>query len=304
MCYMQNKWDFCKLLTSFYVYTFVCIGFVLFSCKDAKRAEDEAWVESVLEDSDSVLQDSLVYDVVDVPLSDAVDENFNDFLYAFLYNTNFQSARISLPVSVSSCDGKGDMVLKRFSDFHDLLSSVDQSYYVLILNNLDELESDPSSFATHSAVNLVNLQEGSVNRLVCSREKGEWNVSSIRSFSFDSAESCDFLHFYQQFALDSLYRQSHLSQPIGISMVDDDGEVIEGTIDPDQFSVFSPELPFGNFILLEYGDAGMASGSMVPMLPNIVGKCVMVKCGMASSMMDVLCFERDGSEWVLTRLEE
>ncbi len=288
-----------QLIRSFF-FCFMCVALAISGAIGVagcggRQTADEAWVDSVLEACDSIPEDTLVYDVEDLPLSEAVDGNFVDFLYTFTHNRTFQLSRLQLPLAVMDDAEEPQRYIRNQRTFDGEFNPTSKDYYVLLLNDLSELENAFGDGATTAALHLVDLPANRIRCFDCVRTEGIWQVVMENDKSLGSYSRGGFLEFYHRFATDSVYQIAHIAQPLNISMPDEDeeGEMIEGTIDADQFPVFSPELPVGQIMVMECGERACN--------PNRV---VMVKCGMASSMMDVLTFERDGEGWKLVSLEE
>lgn len=274
------------------------ISILCLSGCSGKQQADQDWVDSVLEECDCLSEDSLVYDVEDTPLSEAVDENFNDFFYTFTHNKTFRLSRVQFPVSVVDHADEELRMLKNQRDFEQEFAPTSNDYYVLLLNDVAELADDPASQIQTADVDLVDLHNEHVRRFACARTNGQWKLLSEKELAFSSHPVGGFLDFYYHFEKDSVFRIDHVAQPLSISMPeeddesDDESELIEGTIDADQFPVFAPELPQGKIIMMDYG-----------LLHSHPSRVVMVKCGMASSMMEMMTFERDEEGWKLVKLE-
>ena len=260
-----------------------------------RQTADEAWVDSVLEACDSIPEDTLVYDVVDAPLSEAVDGSFVDFLYTFTHNRTFQLSRLRLPLAVVDNASETLRYIRTQRAFDGEFNPTNKDCYVLLLNDMDEMNEAFGDGATEATLHLVDLPESRVRCFDCVRSEGIWQVTAESDIPFSQHSRGGFLEFYHRFVTDSVFQIAHVAQPLSISMPDEDeeDEMIEGTIDADQFPVFAPELPLGQFIIMECGIRG-----------HNPHRVVMVKCGMASSMMDVLTFEKESNGWKLVSMEE
>lgn len=306
-CDMHIKGVFSKVLTCVLVLLSVCMGFVGVSCNSGRQSDDERWVDSVLQVYDSSVVDTIVYQFAEEEPGKTVDENFDDFLFAFFHNKKFQSERVAFPLQVSDKFKADSTPIPNIHDLRKQMTGMDNDYFVLLLEDIRELESDPSTNVKQASMQLIDLLSDEVNSLCCTRDEGIWKVHSLVKQSLSSFEHADFMQFYRRFANDSSYQIAHVSHPLSISIQDEEceGEVIEGTIDADQYPVFSPELPSGQFLLVMYGKCPKESGRKGSDSPRESGtpKCVMVKCGMGNGMMDILTFEKEHEEWKLTAIE-
>lgn len=304
---MHIKGEFFKPLPRVFIVFSVSLLLVTVSCHGGMQTADERWVDSVLQACDSIELDTLAYEVVEEEPAVSVDENFNDFLFDFLHNRKFQSERVQLPLPVCDAVEVGGTEVRDIHDFRKLLQDVEQDYFVLLLPDINDLATDPSSCAQQARIHLVSLLSSMVSSLYCSREEGKWMVKSLMKHPLTTFVQSDFMHFYQQFANDTLYQASHVKHPLTVYLEDEDyeGEIIEGSIDADQFPVFSPVLPQDRFMVIEYGrmvDEGSEKAAILP-AASLDRRCVMVKCGIGNGMMDVLTFEKEGEEWMLTEIE-
>ena len=304
---MQFIGEFYKPLPR--VFIVVSIGLLMqaVSCRGGVQSADEHWVDSVLQACDSIELDTLVYTVEEKAPAVSVDENFNDFLFDLLRNSQFQNERVQFPLPVCDAIEVGGTEVRDILDFRKLLQNVEPDYFVLLLHDVNALASDPSSRALQARIHLVSLSSAVVNSLCCSREDGKWMVKSLMKQPLSTFVLSDFMHFYRKFANDTLYQASHVKHPLTVFLEDEDyeGEIIEGTIDADQFPVFSPVLPQDRFMLIEYGrmvDEGNEEDD-IQYDASLDRRCVMVKCGIGNGMMDVLTFEKESAEWMLTGIE-
>lgn len=279
-----------------YLSIYVCFCVVLFSSCSGKQSSNQSWVDSVLESYDSIPDDSLVFSVEDAPVSQTVDEYFIDFLFTFTHNKQFQKSRTCLPISILNRAGEVVQSVSSVEDINDFLDFGSLDCYFMLLHDVSQLESDYMTTTNDVVLSLVDLDDSSVKNLGCERVNGEWHLNRAAEFSLDSFSYGNFLHFYHNFAVDNDFQTEHVAQPLNISIPDEeeDGHFIEGTIDANQFSVFSPELPHGKLLLLDYDNHHA----------DETNKVVMVKCGLGSGMMDIMTFAECDGDWKLTSIEQ
>lgn len=269
-------------------------GSIVVSCSGKQKA-DEAWVDSVLEAIDSIPDESLDFTVDEVPINTALDGNFNDFIYTFLHNRQLQSERVGWPLRVTDAEGKVIRTVRNRAGLHKLLTPSCTDYFVMLLEDVCQIESDASSTNSEAYVHLVDFDDLHINRCSYQRKEGLWMLNNVSEQTFNEHPLGRFLAFYQKFVSDSVYQIDHVAQPLNITMPDEEEETgsIEGTIDADQFPLFSPELPNGVVMFVDYGQLELDAN-----------RIVMVKCGMSNGMMDILTFEQEYGEWKLVGLEE
>ena len=104
----------------------------------------------------------------------------------------------------------------------------------------------------------------------------------------------DFLIFYARFSTDTLYQQSHVEQPLKVTVLDpeDDNAYIEGTIDAEQWRSFCPDVPHGVISNIRYGAQKYNSRQIV-----------MQKSGSSNGLQELFIFMKEDGEWRLTTYE-
>lgn len=267
------------------------VGMSVSSCKSKTDADQEI-VDSLLAEAETISVDTLVYHVEEEEPNASVDENFNDFIYTFTHNNKFRYSRVQFPLLVKDENAVTVRRVKNQNELNSEFSPSDNDYYVLLLHSIDELENDLAGIVDRATLHLADMSSKKVRRFNYARKDGLWSMNGAEELSFEKHPFGSFLDFYDKFSGDSLFRVEHIAQQLSISLPDDeDGTMIDGTIDADQFPVFAPEMPSGRFMIMDYSHS-----------PVNDERVVMVKCGMASGMMDVLTFEKDGEDWKLKEL--
>lgn len=266
----------------------------LCSCGGSKQQEaaDEQALSASDDPEGELDVDTLVYDVPDAPLTEAVDENFIDFLYTFINRSGFKQQRAAYPVKVFSASGDVETTLTNGRSVSDAVVLPDYDYFVMLMDEHDDPYDYMDRANEHAELHLIQLQQFNMLTYVFDKQQGQWNFTSIRKRDHDQYDG--FLHFYLHFASDETFRHDHLANEIKISIPDDESmEMIEGNIDASQWDVFAPELPTGSLLILDL-DAAEREGQGLKL----------VKCGVSTSMMEVMTFHRDGEAWKLVRYEE
>lgn len=267
---------------------------IICGCK-GKQTADDRWVDSVLKECDSIPEDTLVYEIEEQVVSKTVDEYFNDFFYTFTHNKQFQAERTIFPLIVTNELGEHVLEVKDEDDFKHYFSTGSSDCYVMLINNLSRLEEDPASTAENVDLHIVDPEETVIKKFGCSRQEGQWTLCRAEEIPVDSHPYGRFLKFYQSFATDTVFQQKHVAQSFNVSIPDEDdfGNIVEGTVEAEQFSSFAPVLPQGKLLFVDYDQAILSSN-----------KIIMVKCGLGSGMMDIMTFEEEDGDWKLTGIEQ
>lgn len=257
---------------------------------DSQDAVSETYQE---EEDESEEEDTLVYVVPDSPLTEAVDESFMDFLYTFLHRRSFQLQRVAYPVPVMDETGQVVETLRNGRSVQEAVRRLEQDNFIMFMDE----DSDPYDYmgqhVSRAQMQWVNLHSGTMRSFGFDRQSDGWKLSDIRDVN--AYRQGAFLDFYRHFVTDSIFRDEHLAQEIFISIpsVEDETDMINGNIDPGQWDVFAPELPHDNILVLDMGTEVDASRGVK-----------FVKCGVATSMMEILTFCREDNDWKLVRYEE
>lgn len=276
-------------------WVFMPMLMVMVACGQGRTERGFSEVDS-LPDADTLAEDtSFFFDDEDdgLTLGEREVEAFSDFIYAFTHNGRFQAERIRFPLPVRDIDGSETRITsgKRFrSEF--LIPNND--YYTLILgdmNQMDDYQNDSS--LTDVAFQFLSLADLRVDSYNFKRTDGRWFLEN-RSKSHVDAQLIDFMHFYHRFITDSIFQQESLSRNLSLAIEEseDSEEEISGTIDPDQWPAFRPEMPSGEFVNIDFGQS----------YPN-PGRIHLLKCGISNGMLDIFTFQRDGEQWKLISYE-
>lgn len=268
---------------------------VLTSCTGRKGGDEGSNHDDGLsvEDEWEAEEDTLVYDLPETPLPETVDESFLDFFYTFLHRRSFQLERVNYPVEVTDEMGEVVETLRNGRSITEALHFLDSDYLVMLLGENDDPYDYLSRNALHAELQQLTLQSGSSRSYAFDRGDEGWKFSGIHYEGAGRNES--FVRFYHSFVCDSLFRSAHLADEIFISIPssEDEMEMVDGNIDPTQWEVFTPELPQQQLLLLDLGESD-----------NVRGGVKFVKCSVASSMLEVLTFEKTDNDWKLVRYEE
>lgn len=270
---------------------------VCLSCFGGGKPSKEATLSSLKEQADEVdefEEDSLVYDIDEAPLTDAVDESFLDFFYTFLTRKGFRLERVAYPIEVK--DEKG-AVVQHLKNGRSVTESLRFDGYEFLMLLLSE-DQDPYDYLNnevlHAEIQQVVLSNGHCRSYAFDRKEKGWMFTGIHEER--CGKKADFVKFFHHFVTDSIFRDDHLATEIFITVPSDEDEsteVLEGNIDSGQWDAFAPELPQSTMLLLDLGESADDKHGIK-----------VVKCDLASSMLQVLTFEREDNDWKLIKYEE
>lgn len=241
---------------------------------------------------DSVVADRLAADTVEAEADPpgVADELFDDFIYGFMKNAEFQRKRICFPLPHYT-DGKPKQVEAGQWKFDRLFSN--QEVYTMFFNSeaAAKKEKDPS--ITSVAVEWLYLERDRVKQYVFERKREGWMLTRIDEHALPADDNRDFLMFYHRFVSDSVYQRRHVARFLQFQTYDEENfQVVDGVLDVDQWFVFRPEMPDGTITNINYGAADAASDERI-----------FVICSQSAGMNCTLKFRRTNRGWMLVRFE-
>lgn len=264
------------------------IGVFTTSCSDKKKNTEPTPVDSIA--ADTTAQDSTDELISEAPLPKAADELFDDFVFNFCANKKLQYKRINFPLPFTKGNKttliqKNEWKMERFF--------MRQEFYTLILDNVKQLEWSKDTSIKHVVVEKIYLNNNHVKQYLFDRLNGEWKLTSIVQKPIDNHQNSSFLAFYKKFTTDSTFQVHSVSDPltfIGPDPNDDFGS-ITGSLAPEQWVTFAPELPKGMIYNILYGQKYTQSSQ----------KILMIR-GIANGFQTELTFKKKAGKWMLVKL--
>ena len=149
-----------------------------------------------------------------------------------------------------------------------------------------------------TSVNYVEVEKiyfdtKTVKQYVFLRERGLWMMHTLRYQPLHKNANASFLKFYHQFATDSTFQASHISNPVQFTGPDpdDDFAQMEGLLTPETWPAFAPELPTDMIYNINYGETVTSASQKIFVLR-----------GIANGLEMELTFKREAGSWFLTKL--
>lgn len=228
------------------------------------------------------------------PVSQTVDEVFDDFIVDFDIKPSFQRQRVVFPLIVSNESGNNDTI--QASEWQHRYIFMRQDFCTVLWNSKSEMEQMTGRLVEDEAtVELFYLHSRSMTSLHFKRDdSGRWLLNSIINSSFMNHELASFLDFYRQFATDSTFQQEHLASQLHYATTDDDTDegFIEGTIGSEQWTEFAPEMPQDAITNIRYGQTY-----------NHPHRIVMQMQGFDDGFQALFIFRKESGKWRLTGFE-
>ncbi len=261
------------------------------SCSDKKPVENDTIlvVETV---ADTLSVDTMSQLISEQPMPKAADELFDDFIFNFAANSKLQMERIQFPLKVSDNEGVSYLDESQWKMDYFFM---EQGYYTLILDNVDQLEVVKDTTTNNVVVEKIDLKKESVKKYGFERLNGKWMLTSLDKDAMFMDVNSSFLSFYQRFSTDSVFQVQSLSDPIMFNGPDpdDDFSTMTGEIAPETWTAFAPELPSDVIYNIMYGQKYREEKQKV-----------FVIRGISNGMEIQLVFKRINGDWKLTELYE
>jgi hypothetical protein len=265
-----------------------CVG----GKKNADTQEDALPIDTIAFVVDTLALEEVEEEPV-VPAS--ADESFADFLYNFALDEKLQLRRILFPLPYYT-DNRKDSILKE-NWKHDPLFS-QQEFYTMLYDHLDDAELEKDTASTSVRIEWIDLKERKLKRYYFERLYGWWKLEAIDDASMPKEEMGqeDFYEFYERFANDSLFQAERVADPLPFVAPDpeDEFQILETTIEKEQWFAFQPKLP-GEFLTnVNYGQR----------LDRNSRTRIIELRGFGNGFCNTLYFRCRNGEWKLTRFED
>ncbi len=252
---------------------------------------DSLYTDSILEAEDTFAIDELTEET---PLPVTVDELFDDFIFNFDQSNRLQRSRIRFPLTIVESDGSRTSISR--GEWHHRYVFLQQEVCTAFWNTTSQMALPQDTSIVNARLEHIFLHSRQVEAYLFNRDtiSGEWYLSEEQITSFEHSPLASFLDFYQRFATDSIFQRQHLAQTLKFRTTDEesDYEVIEGTIDAEQWTEFAPELPQDVLVCINYGQTYTN--------PNRV---LMQMRGISNGLQNMLRFQCDDGRWRLTEFE-
>ena len=234
----------------------ICLLGWMASCGGGKKHTDvqEVAMESI--DSIEVVADTLEVEEVqeEQEVSTYAERVFADFLYNFATSEKFQLRRIVFPLPYYM-DNKKDSIEKG-EWVHDPLFS-QQEFYTMLYDNLDDAEMEKDTVSTSVRIEWIDLKAHKMKRYYFERLYGWWKLEAIDDATMQKEDVAqeDFFDFYERFANDSIFQAERVADPLPFVAPDpeDDFQILETTIEREQWFAFQPQLPRAHLTNVNYG---------------------------------------------------
>lgn len=222
------------------------------------------------------------------------DELFDDFVFNYASDTTLQRQRTYFPLPYV-VDGE-QRVIKGVEWEHDSLF-LRQNMYLLLFDRETDMDIVGDTALTKAKVEWFYLKNQYVKRYNFERNRGIWMLTHVDQYRMENEDRNGFRRFYARFVTDSLYQRTHVRNPLPFITLDPDDEfdILETTLDINQWFAFRPAFPMDSVAVIDYGQKhdGMSTNKIVKMN------------GIGNGFSNVLYFRQiTRGEWQLCKFED
>ena len=263
------------------------------SCKDKKSKIDPFAPITNLVDSALHRKDTVAVPVETGPVPTEADESFNDFIYAYASDDQFQHQRTVFPLPYYNGEVPSK-IEERFWKHDDLFTR--QPYYTLLFDKEEDMDIVGDTSLKSVQVEWIYMKTQMVKKYYFQRKKGCWMLEAINLRPINKSEDEHFVEFFERFATDSLFQCERIRQPLVFvtNDPDDDFSILETTLELNQWFAFKPALPTDRLSNINYGQSNRDNSTT-----NILA----LK-GIGNGFSNVLYFQRRGGQWELYKFED
>lgn len=221
------------------------------------------------------------------------NESFDDFIYNFATDGDFQRKRVIFPLPVYDQDTP--LKIEK-DDWETDESFAGINYYTLIFDKEEDMELAVDTSLNSIRIEWIYMIEEKIKKYYFERIKGQWMLEAINLRDLEQEDSKDFIDFFHRFATDSLYQSEHICSPLPFVTIDpdDDFAILESTLDPNQWFAFKPVLPDKRLSNINYGQANTEKSRT---------KILELK-GIGYGFSNILHFIQRNGKWKLCKYED
>lgn len=227
-----------------------------------KQAPENIYQNDQLFTDEFIVEDSLGLEFSGEPYVMGVDESFDDFVFAYAANNEFQAQRTRFPLPLYDDEDNSSRLLQREEWKPDSLFT-HRSFYTLLFDIEEEMEMSNEADLVEAKVEWIYLDDRSTKVYNFKRTDDIWMLESISRGHLEDYKNEEFVIFYKRFATDSIFQISRLTEPIEYITTDpdDDFMILETEIDPNSWSNLKPVLPQNKLLNINYGQSNNPDSS-------------------------------------------
>ena len=233
-----------------------CIG-IMIACggPNKKQAEENIYQDDIIYSEDFLIEDTEGLEFTGDPYLMGVDSSFDDFVFAYAANPDFQKQRTKFPLPIIEEDL--DSILLNKDEWVTDTLFTNRKFYTILYDCEDDMELAGNPDIVEARIEWIYLEDKSTKFYNFKRTNDIWMLESISKGHLEAYLNEEFIEFYSNFATDSLFQVNRLNHPLVYVTHDpqDDFEIVEKEIDSEYWKDLSPVLPVQKLVNINYGQS-------------------------------------------------
>lgn len=273
----------------------LCSALAMMSCQNGGKVRGLTRESVLAQDSSFFQTDELVLTgEVDAGPTVTMDELFDDFFFNYAGSCKMQMKRTNFPLHLSAF-GTDSAIEEDEWQYEDFFFNDDA--YTVFFNREEDMELMDDTGRNSVEVQLIDATDSVLTTFHFDRQDGQWKLTRKTLSELMAMPMAGFYSFYRDFVADSTFQRRSIARPLHYITYDegeddDSDKYIEGTLTPDQWFAFQPDMPHGVLTNILYGQQ----------YPN-PNRMVMLKRGVSNGLTNTFTFNRIDGKWKLTRYE-
>ena len=276
---------------------FLCCVLFFVGCNGSKKKQtpQNVYEDDIIYSEDFLIEDEDGMDFSGDPYPMGVDNSFDDFVFAYAANPEFQKQRTRFPLPI--VEETIDSVLLTKDQWVTDTLFTNRKFYTILYDCEDDMELAGDPDIVDARIEWIYLVDKSTKFYNFKRSNEVWMLESISKGHLEEYLNEEFIEFYSKFVTDSLFQLARLHQPLVYVTHDpqDDFEIIESEIDAEVWKDLNAVLPEQKLVNINYGQSND---------PKSKTKILAVN-GIGYGFSNVFFFKLNAKEqWELYRFED
>lgn len=280
-----------------YLLLIVVASVFVSSCINGKKKTSESlnkYENEKLYSDEFLVEDETGNDFTGKPYKMGVDGSFDDFVFAFASNKQFQQQRTNFPLLLVDKE-QGDSTWVEKGTWNDMFSL--KNFYTIMYDKEEDMEFTSVPSLVKAQVESIYLDDKTTKTYHFLRENDIWMLNYITTDHLKEYRNEEFVNFYKHFANDSVFQMNRVADSLEYvtSNPEDDFDVIETKIPAEEWYAMRPLLPGDRLININYGQVNS---------PDSKFKILAVK-GIGNGFSNVLYFRlTSDNKWELFKFDD
>ena len=268
----------------------IILGCILFIACVGKKSEAEQEEGYVQVDSVEKPKDTLQL-VEDAPVPKTADEIFNDFIYTFITDSEFQHERVCFPLRGNN--PHANHINRSEWDKKSPFNSPE--FISMIYDREKDMNLQKDTTLTHVSVEWIYLNSQHAVMYNFRKKHGRWMLTDYEEQNMSQSPLSAFVSFYSKFSSDTLFQKESIDFPLRlVTKSEGDEEGGEMQLSPEDWEQFRAEMPLpcGVITNINYGQPALSENR----------KILLVE-GLGNSLYVKYKFDQTDGHWYLYEIE-